>query len=44
LPRKVSPLEMMQAVLERIDRGNPRVNAVVTLDRDAALWQARRQS
>src|SRR2546427_730582 len=40
--RKVSPLEVMQALLERIDRVNPRVNAIVTLDRDAALWQARR--
>jgi len=42
--RKVSPLEVMQTVLERIDRVNPKVNAIVTLDRDAALWQARRQS
>lgn len=41
---KVSPLEVMQAVLERIDRVNPKVNAIVTLDREAALWQARRQS
>ena len=40
--RKVSPLEVMQTLLERIDRVNPRVNAIVTLDRDAALWQARR--
>jgi Asp-tRNA(Asn)/Glu-tRNA(Gln) amidotransferase A subunit family amidase len=40
--RKVSPLEVMQAVLERIDRVNPKVNAIVTLERDAALWQARR--
>src|SRR3989475_11901709 len=40
--RKVSPLEVMQALLERIDRVNPRVNAIVTLDRDAALWQAQR--
>ena len=31
--RKVSPLEVMQAVLERIDRVNPNVNANVTLDR-----------
>src|SRR6266700_7593278 len=40
--RKVSPLDMMQVVLERIDLVNPRVNAIVTLDRDGALWQARR--
>ena len=40
--RKVSPLEVMRAVLERIDRVNPAVNAVVTLDREGALRQARR--
>jgi amidase len=40
--RKASPLEAMQAVLARIDAVNPDVNAVVTLARDAALWEARR--
>jgi amidase len=40
--RKASPLEVMEAVLARIDTVNPRVNAVVTLARDAALWEARR--
>jgi len=40
--RKVSPLEVMRAVLERLDRVNPLVNAVVTLDREAALREARR--
>ena len=40
--RKVSPLEVLRAVLERLDRVNPRVNAIVTLDREAALRQARR--
>ena len=40
--RKVSPLEVMQVLLERIDRINPKVNAIVTLDRESALWQARR--
>ncbi|HUO62822.1 MAG TPA: amidase family protein [Terriglobales bacterium] len=40
--RKVSPLEVMRAVLERVDRVNPLVNAVVTLDREAAMNQARR--
>ena len=39
---KVSPLEVMRAVLERVDRVNPLVNAVVTLDREAAMNQARR--
>ena len=40
--RKVSPLEVMQAVLERIDRVNPLVNAIVTLTRETALAEARR--
>ena len=40
--RKTSPLEVMEAVLARIDALNPRVNAVVTLAREAALWEARR--
>ncbi len=39
--RKVSPLEVMRAVLDRIDRVNPRVNAVVTLARESALRAAR---
>ncbi len=39
---KVSPLEVMQAVLERLDRVNPVVNAFVTVDREGALRQARR--
>ena len=40
--RKVSPLEVMQAVLARIDAVNPRVNAYVTLARESALAAARR--
>jgi amidase len=40
--RKVSPLEVMQAVLARIDAVNPAVNAIVTLTREAALREARR--
>ena len=39
--RRVSPLEVMQAVLARIDAVNPQVNAFVTLARDAALREAR---
>ena len=39
--RKVSPLEVMQAVLARIDAVNPRVNAYVTLARESALRSAR---
>jgi amidase len=40
--RKVSPVEVVQALLERIDAVNPQVNAFVTLAADAALWEARR--
>src|SRR5215467_11664677 len=40
--RKVSPLEVMQAVLARIDTVNPAVNAFVTVAREAALTAARR--
>ena len=40
--RKASPLEVMDAVLARIDAVNPQVNAVVTLARESALWEARR--
>src|SRR5258708_7415794 len=40
--RKVSPLEVMQAVLARIDAVTPAVNAIVTLAPDAALREARR--
>lgn len=38
--RKVSPLEVMRAVLARVDRVNPRVNAIVTLTRESALAEA----
>jgi amidase len=40
--RRLSPLEVMQATLARIDAVNPSVNAIVTLDRDGALREARR--
>jgi len=40
--RKVSPLEVMQAVLARIDAVNPRLNAYVTLARESALAGARK--
>jgi amidase len=39
---KTSPLEVMQAILARIDAVNPKVNAVVTLVREPALAEARR--
>ncbi len=40
--RRTSPHEVMQTLLARIDAANPSVNAVVTLAREAALWNARR--
>ena len=40
--RKVSPLEVMQAVLARIDAVNPKLNAYVTLARESALAEARK--
>ena len=40
--RKISPLEVMQAVLARIDAVNPTVNAYVTVARESALAAARR--
>jgi amidase len=39
--RKASPLEVMQAVLARIDAVNPAVNAYVTVARESALAAAR---
>jgi len=39
--QKVSPLEVMQAVLARIDQVNPQVNAYVTVAREFALNAAR---
>src|SRR3989449_2684435 len=41
--RRVSPLEVMQAVLARIDAVNPDVNAIVTLVREDALRHAGRE-
>ena len=35
--RKVSPLEVVQALIERVDAVNPKVNAIVTLAREARL-------
>ena len=40
--RKLSPLDVMQAVLARIDAVNPALNAYVTVARDSALAEARR--
>ena len=39
--RKTSPLEVMQAVLARVDAVNPRLNAIVTLARESALKTAK---
>ena len=38
---KTSPLEVMQAVLARVDVVNPKLNAIVTLARESALREAR---
>jgi amidase len=40
--RLVSPLEVMQAVLARLDSVNPAVNACVTVVRESALAEARK--
>src|SRR5216683_7445484 len=39
--RKTSPLEVMRAVLERVDAVNSKLNAIVTLERESALKAAR---
>ena len=41
--RKVSPVELMQALLARADALEPRLKVWVTLDHDAALESARRR-
>jgi aspartyl-tRNA(Asn)/glutamyl-tRNA(Gln) amidotransferase subunit A len=40
--RQASPVEILQSVLARIERCEPRINAFVVLDRDGALEAARR--
>jgi aspartyl-tRNA(Asn)/glutamyl-tRNA(Gln) amidotransferase subunit A len=40
--RRLSPVEVTRAVLERIDRLNPTINAFVTVTHDRALADARR--
>ena len=39
--REVSPVEVTQAYLDRIDRLNPSLNAYITVCRDEALAAAR---
>ena len=39
--RKVSPVEVVDAVLDRIERLNPRINAYVTVTGDEARRAAR---
>lgn len=41
LARRVSPTEIALAYLARIERENPRINAVTTISRDRALAEAR---
>ena len=38
---KASPLEVVQAILARVDAVNPQVNAIVTLTRESALKEAK---
>jgi Asp-tRNA(Asn)/Glu-tRNA(Gln) amidotransferase A subunit family amidase len=40
--RKLSPVELLQAHLDRIDRVNPKINAYVQVDGERALAAARR--
>src|SRR5262249_56578956 len=40
--RKLSPVELTEHFLERLERFGPRYNAVVTVMREHALLQARR--
>jgi Asp-tRNA(Asn)/Glu-tRNA(Gln) amidotransferase A subunit family amidase len=40
--RKLSPVEVTRAILERIDRLNPRLNAYLTVDGEGAMQAARR--
>jgi amidase len=42
--RKLSPYELMQAVFDRIDKLNPKINAFVTLARESALKEAKAAS
>jgi len=40
--RELSPVEVLEAILARIDEVNPRINAIITLDREGAMERARR--
>jgi Asp-tRNA(Asn)/Glu-tRNA(Gln) amidotransferase A subunit family amidase len=39
--KEVKPSEVMQAVLNRIDKVNPQINAFCTVDPDRAMAEAR---
>ncbi len=39
--RKLSSVELTQALLQRIERANPRLNAFITIDAERSLTQAR---
>src|SRR5437016_261547 len=39
--RAVSPVELTEAVLKRVDALNPKVNAYITVTRELAMEQAR---
>jgi aspartyl-tRNA(Asn)/glutamyl-tRNA(Gln) amidotransferase subunit A len=40
--RKISPVELLDAVLGRIEALNPRLNAFITICEEEARWEARR--
>ncbi len=39
--KKLSPVEILEAVLSRVEQVNPKINAIVTLDREGAMQRAR---
>jgi len=39
--KRISPRELVQAHLDRIEQLNPQLNALVSIDRDGVLKQAR---
>ena len=40
--RKISSVELLEALLNRIESINPKINAVVTLDSDRAMEKAKK--
>ena len=42
--KEISSLELLEAQLEQIEKENPKINAVVTLDADRAIEKAKKQT